>query len=208
MPRFVSYVSTEDTNPIKEYLSKHRLGNNKYRVRVGEGQSNTLGIVSKRSAPADLSRLSWGHPYLHFLLMNFAEKYVPVPFTSVQVNHNYPCKAHRDIGNLGESYILGFGDYRGGSLCIEDNDYDICGRGLLFDGSQLTHFTRDWVGERFSLVFHTIKPRFPMLKTLQDYDAVEHEGRWKIAYLDLEGEIDYLWAKKGLPHALKGRTKN
>ena len=207
MPQFVSYIPSSETDAIKDYLTKHKLGNNKYRVKVGEGQSNTLGIVSKRSLAPDLSRISWAHPYLFFLLMQFAEKHVSphISYTSIQVNHNYPCNPHKDIGNVGDSYILAFGEFTGGELCIEDINYNINGRGLLFDGSENLHWTKDWVGNRFSIVFHTIKPRFPMFRELSDYDAVLHEGRWKIAYMDLEGDIKYLFGKYGLDHPLKGR---
>ena len=207
MPQFVFEIPASETNPIRHYLTQHKLGNNKYRVKVGEGQSNTLGIVSKRSLAPDLSRITWGHPYLFFLLMQFAEKHVlpHITFTSIQVNHNYPCKPHKDIGNIGDSFIVAFGGFVGGELCIEDVNYDIRNRGLLFNGSELTHWTRDWIGERFSLVFHTINPRFPMMRELSDYDAVEHQGRWKIAFLTEEGDVDYLYGNKGLPHPLKGR---
>ena len=125
--RFLGYVERSDLEPIRLYLDTHNLGNNKYRVKVGEGESQCLGIVSKRSAPADLSRQSWLHPELHFLLMQFSEKYVKpyISFTSIQVNKNYVCAPHKDTGNIGESYIVGFGDYSGGQLCIEDTDYNI-----------------------------------------------------------------------------------
>ena len=207
MPQLLFDIHSSETNLIQDYLTKHKLGNNKYRVKVGEGQSNTLGIVSKRSLAPDLSRISWAHPYLFFLLMQFAEKHVSphITFTSIQVNFNYPCKPHKDIGNEGDSFIIAFGDYTGGELCIENTDYDIKNRGLLFDGSKLTHWTRDWVGNRFSLVYHTIKPRFPFFRELSDYDPVEHEGRWKIAYMSEEGDIKYLFGKHGLPHPLLGR---
>jgi hypothetical protein len=207
MPQFVFEIPSSETNLIQHYLTKHKLGNNKYRVKVGEGQSNTLGIVSKRSLTPDLSRITWGHPYLFFLLMQFAEKHVSphITFTSIQVNHNYPCKPHKDVGNTGDSFIIAFGDYSGGELCIENVNYDIRNRGLLFNGSEQTHWTKDWVGNRFSIVFHTINPRFPMVRDISDYDPVFHEGRWKIAYMDEEGDIKYLFGKYGLDHPLKGR---
>jgi hypothetical protein len=209
-PTFISYVDRKDTEPIMEYLMSHRLNTNKYRVKVGEGQSQCFGIVSKRSQAPDLSRQSWLHPKLHHLLMQFAEIYVKpyVSFTSIQVNVNYPCKPHKDISNVGDSYIVAFGDYRGGQLCIEDANYNIDRRGLLFNGSEHLHWTREWTGNRISLVFHTLKPRFPMLRQLSDYTAVEHEGVWKIRYLNDAGETVFLTSKNGLPHPLKGRIKN
>jgi hypothetical protein len=208
-PQLLTHVQRNDLEAIRQYLTSHKLGLNRYRVKVGDGQSNCLGIVSKRSFAPDLSRQSWLHPRLHYLLMQFAEKYVSphITFTSIQVNHNYPCKPHKDTGNLGDSYIVAFGDYTGGQLCIEDTDFDIAYRGLLFNGSESLHWTRDWTGERFSIVFHTIKPKFPMIKKLSDYEAVFQDGTWKIKYINEEGQIDYLFGKNGLPHPLKGRTK-
>ena len=208
-PTFISYVDRKDLEPIREYLIKHRLGNNKYRVKVGEGESQCLGIVSKRSSAPDLSRQSWLHPELHFLLMQFAEIYVKpyISFTSVQVNVNYSCKPHKDTSNVGDSYIVGFGDYRGGQLCIEGADYNIDRRGLLFNGSENLHWTKEWAGNRYTLVFHTLKPRFPIVRPLGHYTAVKHEGIWKIVYLDDEGEHQYLWKGNGLPHPLKGRVR-
>jgi hypothetical protein len=207
-PQLVSYVDRKDTEQIREYLTSHNLGNNKYRVKVGEGVSQCLGIVSKRSQAPDLSRQSWLHPRLHNMLIEFGKKYVlpHITYTSIQVNCNYPCKAHKDISNVGDSYIVAFGDYSGGQLCIEDANYTIDKRGLLFNGSELRHWTREWTGQRISLVYHTLKPKFPMLRQLSDYMAVEHEGIWKIRYLEGDGE-HYLWKGHGLSHPLLGRKK-
>jgi hypothetical protein len=208
-PTFIAYVDRKDIEEIQEYLTTHNLGTNKYRVKVGEGVSQCLGIVSKRSQAADLSRQSWLHPKLHHLLIQFGEKYVKpyISYTSVQVNVNYPCKPHKDISNVGNSYIVAFGEYSGGQLCIEDANYNIERRGLLFNGSEHLHWTRDWTGHRISLVYHTLKPRFPMIKQLSDYTAVQIDGIWKIRYLDDNGEPDYLYKGKGLLHPLLGRTK-
>ena len=76
---------------IQRYIEDHPVELNKYRVRVGVGRSQTWGIVSKRSEKPDLSRQSWKHPYLHFLLMNFAKKHIQIPFSSIQVNQGFNC---------------------------------------------------------------------------------------------------------------------
>jgi hypothetical protein len=39
-------------------------------------------------------------------------------YTNITVNKNLRCKAHRDRGNVGMSYIVGFGGYRGGELMV------------------------------------------------------------------------------------------
>jgi hypothetical protein len=138
--------------------------------------------------------------------MEFAKKYVPVFFSSIQVNVQYPCNPHRDVGNIGESYIVGFGGYIGGSLVIENQDYDINYRGLLFDGSKLEHWTRPWNGTRYSLVFHTLapKPRWGnAVMALENYEVVDDNGTLKIKRL-----CDGLLIDKDhpLPHPLQRRA--
>jgi hypothetical protein len=198
-----------DLDNIRKYLETHHLGVNKYRVTVGEGVSQCFGIVSKRSAPPDLSRQSWLHAELHHLLMEYANKHVMIPFTSIQVNCNYICAPHKDHGNIGQSFIIGFGDYTGGELCIDSdkNAYDIRS-GLLFNGSEKLHWTKPWTGTRYSLVFSTLKSRFPAIemKNITDYEAVFVDDKWKIKYND-GGTVKYLYGKNGLPHPLKGRPK-
>lgn len=209
-PHLVNYVNPSDLRDIQSYLEAHNLGVNKYRIKVNpdHGVSQTLGIVSRRCLPPDISRCTWAHPRLYKYLMDFAAKYVSVPFTSIQVNDNYTCAPHKDVNNIGDSYIVAFGPYTGGALCVEDFDYDINHRGLLFDGSELLHWTKPWIGHRYSIVFHSLEPKIRyglMVPPLSDYEAIEHEGRWKIRRLS-DGEL--FWGKRGLPHPLTGRKKN
>ena len=205
-PRFLSPVPPSELDLIQKYLETHSLGRNVYRKKVGDGVSQCFGIVSKRSMRPDLSRQSWRHPLLHFLLIEFSKKYVPVFFSSIQVNVNFPCNPHKDVGNVGESYIVGFGGYIGGSLVIENQDYDINYRGLLFDGSKLEHWTRPWNGTRYSLVFHTLapKPRWGnAVMSLENYEVVDDNGVLKIKRLS-----DGLLLDKDhpLPHPLQRRA--
>ena len=208
-PTLVGYVNKKDTEQIQRYLKSHNLGINKYREKVGEGVSQCLGIVGKRCLPPDLSRQSWLHPRLHKLLHDFGEQYVRphINWTSVQVNVNFSCAPHKDVGNMGESYIVGLGNYVNGELMVEDFPYDINYRGLLFDGSQRVHSTRDWRGYRVTLVYHTLEPkaRFGgIVPAWSDFEAVEHEGKWKMRRVS-DGAL--FWKGHGLPHPLKNKTK-
>jgi hypothetical protein len=208
-PTLVGYVLREDIDEIWKYLNKHNLNTNRYRLKVNPvgGMSQCLGIVGKRCLQSDLSRQSWLHPKLHKMLDDFGQKYVKphINWTSVQVNVNFPCNPHRDIGNLGDSYIVGFGTYAGGCLCIEDADYNIHQRGLLFNGSERLHWTKEWTGHRITLVYHTheAKARFGgIMPTWSDFEVVEHEGKWKIRRKS-DGQM--FWGKHGLPHPKLGR---
>jgi hypothetical protein len=195
-----------------DHLGKTNIPINKYRKGVGEGRSQTFGMVRKRSMAPDLSRQSWMDARLHHLLLKFARLHVPIPFTSIQVNDSYKCAAHRDKHNSGDSYIVGFGAYTGGELVLklpEDREYNIRHRPILFNGSQIEHYTKDWVGRRWTIVFHTLvsPAKFPMIKNLDMYEAVVVDGVWCIAYREPGRPVQHLSKKNGLPHPLKGRKK-
>lgn len=199
------------TDAIEQHLKKKRISVNKYRNKVGEGRSQCFGLVRKRSQAPDLSRQSWLDAKLHYLLEEFGRKHVPVAYTSIQVNDNYVCAPHKDVHNRGLSYIVGFGDYTGGALKLHLEpavEIDIR-TPLLFNGSEIIHSTTPWVGQRYSLVYHTLEspPRFPLTVSLTQYRAIQREGEFQIEFTPASGEKSYLTAKNGLPHPLKGRTK-
>lgn len=212
MVKVLNYIDPDALICILDHLMSHKLAVNRYRQKVGEGRSQCFGIVRKRCLAPDLSRQSWLDPYLHFRLMEFGRVYVPVPFTSIQVNDSFICGKHRDKNNEGESYIIGFGDYEGGELVVSENgietEYDIKYHPLLFNGSMLEHWTKPFTGRRFTIVYHTtVAPsRFPTLVTLEDYEAVriQETGHWLIKWTKSDGSIEYLGGKKGLPHPLRG----
>ena len=200
-------VSKETFTEIIKELESRPLEINKYRDNVGIGRSQCFGIVSKRSLCPDLSRQSWKRVKLHHLLMEYARLYVPIPFTSIQVNQNMSCNEHLDKGNIGLSYIVGFGDYEGGSLWVEDYNHNIQYRPLLFDGSKQRHKTQVFRGNRYTIVYHTINPRpsyRDLMPSLSVYEVVEDEGIQKIR--DTRTGALY-WGSQGLPHPLLGRKK-
>jgi hypothetical protein len=146
--------------------------------------------------------------------MKFAGLHLPpdFTFTSIQVNDSYMCEAHFDKHNAGNSYIVAFGQYTGGELVLKENPdkaYDIRHRPLLFDGSKIEHYTKEFVGRRWSIVFHTLvsPPKFPMIRKLADYEAVTKDGVWVIAWYKDGEPTQYISKKNGLPHPLRGRTK-
>lgn len=197
---------------LREHLAKTSIPMNRYRKGVGDGRSQTFGIVRKRSMAPDLSRNSWLDPRLHYLLMKFAALHVPVPFTSIQVNDSYPCSPHKDKHNEGMSYIVAFGNYTGGELVLKmpnDTEFSIWHRPMLFNGSEIEHWTKPFQGRRWSIVFFTTlsPPRHPMVRKLSDYEPVVVDGSWVIAFRKEDGSTHYLSKKNGLPHPLKGRKK-
>jgi len=184
-----------DFKDIIAEMRRRRLYVNRYRKIVGEGRSQTFGVVSRRCLPQDYSRQCWTRPYLYKLLLDFGKKFVShIPWTSITVNDNYKASPHYDTGNIGESYLIGFGDYTGGSLRCHNTDlsgcHDVKYKPLLTDFSKVLHSVEDWEGERFSLVFYTIThPPLPPPSVRQE------GGKW-VFYRGDE-------LCTGLPHPLR-----
>jgi hypothetical protein len=51
--------------------------------------------------------------------------------------------------------IVGLGDYTGGELYVEGELFDMRFKPIEFDGWKLRHWTNQFQGERFSLVWFT-----------------------------------------------------
>lgn len=75
-------------------------------------------------------------------------------FSSVHVNKNVLCPPHKDSKNAGRTLLVAFGDYTGGESMVEEMAYDIDLKPVIFDGSQLVHWTAPFEGTRYSLVFY------------------------------------------------------
>jgi hypothetical protein len=104
-------------------------------------------------------------PNLYRLLKKFiAETHPDFKYTTIQVNKNLECLPHIDKNNVGDSYIIALGDFIGGELTIEGQNYNIRNRWKRFDGRK-AHWVEPFEGERYSLVFftHTFKP--PAMET-------------------------------------------
>lgn len=74
------------------------------------------------------------------------------------VNCNAQFTPHVDSGRgAGQSLstIVGLGEYRAGEIMIEGDAHNIRYKPLQFDGWKLRHWTRPFLGERFSLVWFT-----------------------------------------------------
>jgi tRNA U38,U39,U40 pseudouridine synthase TruA len=80
------------------------------------------------------------------------------PSSHCAVNCNAEFTPHVDSGRgSGQSLsmIVGLGDYTGGELYVEGDLFDIRFKPIEFDGWKLRHWTNQFQGERFSLVWFT-----------------------------------------------------
>lgn len=175
-------IPPEAFAPLLEELRRKPLEVNRYRKHAGDGRSQSWGVINRRCAEPDYSRMCWRRPALYKLLLEFGEKYVPFPFTSITVNQNYAAKPHYDRGNLGESYLVAFGSYSGGELEILEGEskgkFDICRKPVVEDFSLVLHQVLPFEGERYSLVFYTFwNPRWVV--DLPPPSVIEVDGVFK-----------------------------
>lgn len=153
-------IAESEFADIYEELLRRPLPVNMYRLKAGQGQSQSFGIVNRRSLPPDYSRQCWKRPELYKLLLEFGEKHVPFPFNAITVNINYQTLPHYDKHNVGDSYLVAFGEYTGGELEVFEGKlkgiHDINRKPVIEDFSKVLHGTRPFEGWRMSLVYYTI----------------------------------------------------
>lgn len=195
-------IPAEAFSKIIEELVKRPLQINEYRKKVGDGRSQAFGLVHRRSAPVDFSRLCWKRTYLYSLLLEFAAEYVKIPWTSITLNQDYKAGPHFDKHNTGPSFLIAFGEYTGGDLRVHTAGewqglHDVRHKPLVMDFTTNLHSVEDYVGHRYSLVFYQIQKIPPGIPA----GSVKKEGNKYFFYRGEEKIID------GLPHALKGRKK-
>lgn len=198
-------IPKEAFEAIYQELKRKPLDKNDYRNKSGSGISQCFGLVNKRSMPPDYSRQSWIRPYLHKLLWEFGNQYVDISWNSVTVNMNYKAEKHRDRNNLGESFLVAFGDYQKGKLLIHEGDlsgaHDIQYKPIKADFSKILHSVEEFEGERFSLVYYTFA-RKGIVPLVPPCSVREENGQ----YYFYRGE-EKITKKTGIPHPLKGRKK-
>ncbi len=109
------------------------------------------------------TKLHAEHPELKPIIQQFCDLHCPERITvdQIQINKNWWSPAHFDSGNVGESYIVGLGDYTGGETCVDYKThiekYNIKNTFVKFDGSKYLHWTNKFSGNRYSLVFYSHK---------------------------------------------------
>lgn len=129
-------------------------------------ESFTLGEVNYRGQrfldgkTRGPSRYNKKFPELYNLLSKMMKLWNPTfQYTTIQVNKNVLSQPHVDKNNVGPSYGIAFGDFTGGELVIEGNQYIVKNKFKKFNGT-LGHWITPFKGTRYSLIFftHTFKP--------------------------------------------------
>jgi hypothetical protein len=120
-----------------------RSNKNNYKKSTGYGRSEAFGFIRKRNRCPGPSRNNKLYPDLWKALQKLGSL-LPISYDAVQVNFNCVCMAHRDEGNEGLSFLCSGGDYEGGELITELGTYNAKYRGIIFDGSKITHSNNEF----------------------------------------------------------------
>ena len=118
-------------------------------------QSIVFGMRKNRRQEVGLSTNTMKYPWIWNELQRIGELF-PCKYTSVYVNKNVECDWHLDKGNVGDVWIVSFGDYQGCNLEIEGyGEVNTNCNVVRFDGSVLKHRTTPLIsGTKYSLVFY------------------------------------------------------
>lgn len=188
-----------DFSRIIKCLEEKPLAVNKDRKASGVGETQAFGIIRRWAMPPGLSRNTYKYPELWAALLDFADKHVMIPWHGIQVNHNYQSEPHRDAGNCGDSYIVSFGEYTGGELCLGPSGEEIDTRGgFVFNGSQTLHWNKPIVGNKYSLVFFSITiPSAFAGMVLPTYRSIYMRDRSEWAVVEIVGGNCRIYNKNG-----------
>lgn len=119
------------------------------------------------------SKFTEMHPELWQAVQEFAQSLDPEHrYTSVTINHNVLCNPHRDKRNDGTTLIIGLGDYTGGELVIDEQVIDINHRPHYFNGHLHTHYNKPWTGDRWSLMFYSLRRSWDIVHREEDIPII------------------------------------
>jgi hypothetical protein len=128
-----------------------------------EGQSITLGkVFNTKTRKINESSETKNRPNLYNLLKSLIKKELPnFSYTSMTVNKNVVTRPHTDKFNLGPSVLISFGNFKGGSLVIKENNVE---KEFLLDGNQLlyfwgnnNHYNKPIIsGTKYTIIYYSI----------------------------------------------------
>ncbi len=166
------------TNFIVEFqFPTNRSRTNIFKEGEDKYKGFVLGLVNYRGTKRKVSGCDYGvcrrletlqkyrdiFQMTKMLIDSYIEKHdIHFKYTSIQYNKNHQCAYHKDKNNVGDSYIIGLGDYTGGELLVYDKDgknpvkHNIKNKFLKFNGAVYPHETAPFKGNRITLVIYNI----------------------------------------------------
>ncbi len=155
------YSGTERRRMIKNAGKKYSktMGSMLYGVTWKSYLSPTKNRTKCEKTGLYKTKVKDDYPELEEVFKEFSALYFPnFKWSQIQMNKNYQCPPHRDSLNVGESILICCGDYTGGltSVDIDGKVIKFDGRDspVSFNGAKYLHWTDDYEGKRYSLVFY------------------------------------------------------
>jgi hypothetical protein len=144
------YLMLEKISLYKIVGGRNRMG---FPPRRGAVFGYTKARYGRKSGDYyDISHFSRKYPEIYEELKNIGNHY-QFSFKSIQVNKNLVCPKHLDKKNVGESLLVSFGVYTGGEIIVNDIEYNAYEKPIIFNGSILEHYNKEFIGTKYSLVF-------------------------------------------------------
>jgi len=140
--------------------------------RIGNiGRTCTFGFGRTRTKGWCAFAPNAKYPDVYKALCEYGQQIVPagVFFNCITLNQNVQAKKHTDSLNVGDSVIVGLGDYEGGKLRVYDPvtdvyvAYDIQNKPLQFNGNIHPHETEEFTGIRWSIIYYCQARRDPLV---------------------------------------------
>lgn len=133
------------------------------------------GLAKLPNGTIDLSRRSWLDPEMYHHLMVFARQYVTIPFTSMFIGDDL-----KKIKREGKMYVVSFGYHTGGELMVGTQTVFTNRRPHIIDVTAYSPLPH--IGVRHYLCYYTLaRDQSSVQKTLNDYEAVYKDSKYKIA---------------------------
>jgi len=125
------------------------------RKNFPEYNGEVFGYITQRKTGIYcLSANSISQPILYNELLRLGKLICPFEFKTIQLNKNLVCPSHTDSNNIGYSMLVSFGDYTGGEIIIDGDEYNAYCNPIVFNGSLLEHWNKPISsGIKYSLVY-------------------------------------------------------
>ena len=143
-------------------IEKLREGHHSRANKLGTiGRTTTFGFGDTRHGIKEYAT-NKKNPELLKALADFGNTIVPLgwEYNGITLNHGVKAKKHKDTKNLGDSVIIGIGDFTGGDIEVwDENDKDpkifsLHDKPVMFNGGLLFHQTTPFKGERYTMIFY------------------------------------------------------
>ena len=149
-------IDKEEFECLLNLLSSITIYKNYHRQHsAGVGRSLVFGKGRVRKKPGLVNFISnTRYPEIYTEILRLKQIICnDEDYNVIVLNHNFECAKHTDK-NKSNSVAVGFGNYEGGSLVIDDIPHNIRYNSIKFNGNTSVHYVSPITfGNRYSLIF-------------------------------------------------------